>query len=139
MPPMQAQCLCGAVQIAGTLPSLWLAHCHCTQCQRAHGAAFVTWIGMRADTCEVHDPEHLLRWYASSPGAERGFCSRCGSSLAFRSTRWPGELHLTVANLTSAPDRAPQAHVFWDTHVDWVQLAEDDLPRKTASEISASS
>jgi hypothetical protein len=139
MPPLQAQCLCGAVQIAGTLPSLWLAHCHCTQCQRAHGAAFVTWIGMRADGCEVHDPEYLLHWYASSPGAERGFCSRCGSSLAFRSTRWPGELHLTVANLTGAPDREPQAHVFWDTHVDWVQLAEDGLPRKSASEISASS
>src|SRR3546814_3530323 len=67
---------------------------------------------MRADGCTVHDREHLLRWYASSPGAERGFCSRCGSSLAFRSTRWPGELHLAVANLAGPADRAPQAHVF---------------------------
>src|SRR3546814_17901676 len=72
----------------------------------------------------------LLRWYASSPGAERGFCSRCGSSLAFRSTRWPGELHLAVANLAGPADRAPQAHVFWDMHVDWVVLGDDGLPRK---------
>jgi len=134
MSQLQSTCLCGGVRITGTLPSLWLAHCHCSQCQRAHGAAFVTWIGMRADGCTVHDGEHLLRWYASSPGAERGFCSRCGSSLAFRSTRWPDELHLAVANLTSAADRAPQAHVFWDTHVDWVALADDGLPRKAASD-----
>jgi hypothetical protein len=30
----------------------------------------------------------------------------------------------------------PQAHVFWDTHVDWVRLDPDDgLPRKVASQV----
>lgn len=136
MNTLQSQCLCQGVSIVGALPSLWCAHCHCSQCQRAHGAAFVTWIGMKASACEVSDPDNLLRWYASSPGAERGFCSRCGSSLAFRSQRWPEELHLTVANLSSAPDRAPQTHVFWDSHVDWIAIAADGLPRKLASEVT---
>lgn len=137
MGDLHSRCLCGGITITATLPSLWLAHCHCSQCQRAHGAAFVTWIGMRAEGCQVHDDTLLLRWYASSAAAERGFCSRCGSSLAFRSTRWPGELHLAVANLTSVPDRMPQAHVFWDTHVDWVALADDGLPRKSSSDSDA--
>ena len=29
------------------------------------------------------------------------------------------------------PHRAPQAHVFWDTHVDWVCI-DDELPKKPA-------
>ena len=83
----------------------------------------------------IDDPDGMLRWFASSPGAQRGFCSRCGSALFFRSTRWPGELHVTVASLDTPLDRAPQLHVFWDTHVDWVAFGEDGLPRKTAAEI----
>lgn len=124
-----ASCLCGEVSITATLPSKWVAHCHCTQCQRGAGAGFVTWAGFASSGCQVNDPQHRLRWFVSSPGAERGFCGRCGSSLLFRSQRWPDELHITRANFSGPLDRAPQAHVFYDTHVDWIALA-DDLPRK---------
>jgi len=100
-------------------------------CRRAHGAAFVTWAGFKDDQCRIVDPEARLALFESSPGAERGFCSRCGSTLLFRSQRWADELHVVVANFDGPLDRAPQAHVFWDTHVDWVALDDNDgLPRK---------
>jgi hypothetical protein len=122
-------CLCGAVTFSIGLPSLWCAHCHCTMCQRAHGAAFVTWVGV--PTAQFHlDQGADLQWFLSSHGAGRGFCRCCGASMLFRSERWPGEMHVTVANLMAPIDRAPQAHVFYDTHVDWVQLG-DSLPRKS--------
>ncbi|HET6604001.1 MAG TPA: GFA family protein [Xanthomonadaceae bacterium] len=125
-------CLCGAVRFAAQLPSKWVAHCHCSMCRRAHGAAFVTWAGFPQQQCAIQDPDQVLHWYASSPGAERGFCGRCGSTLFFRSERWAGELHIVRANFDGELDRTPQAHVFWDAHVDWVQLPPDDgLPRKT--------
>ena len=128
---IEGGCLCGDVRFSATLPSLWVAHCHCTLCRRAHGAAFVTWVGMDASRCAIDDPRQQLRWYASSAGAERGFCSHCGSMLFFRSERWAGELHIARAQIDGDIDRTPQAHVFWDTHVDWVQLdADDGLPRK---------
>src|SRR5689334_14355037 len=104
-------CLCGAVRFTIGLPSLWCAHCHCSMCQRAHGAAFVTWVGVPSTRFEVEAGDDL-QWFASSPGAERGFCRRCGSSMLFRSQRWPGETHVTVANLLAPIDRAPQMHVF---------------------------
>lgn len=37
------RCLCGALQFSVRFPTKWVAHCHCTMCRRAHGAAFVTW------------------------------------------------------------------------------------------------
>lgn len=130
-------CLCGAVGFSLDWPSKWVAHCHCTQCRRAHGAAFVTWIGMAEDRVRIDDARSQLRWFASSPGAERGFCARCGSSLFFRSARWPGELHLAHGNLDGEADRAPMAHVFWDTHVDWASIdTADALPRIVATEVT---
>jgi hypothetical protein len=130
---VEGSCLCGSVIFTIELPSLWCAHCHCSMCQRGSGSAFVTWVGVPTERLVVHRGE-ALRWIESSPGAERGFCGGCGSPMFFRSARWPGEVHVTLANLKSAIDRAPQMHVFYDTHVDWVQLA-DSLPRKSASEV----
>lgn len=124
-------CLCGAVKFTAALPSKWVAHCHCTRCQRAHGAAFVTWAGFEADAVQLDDPDTTLRWHTAPEGGSRGFCGRCGSPMFFRSERWPGELHIARALFLEPLDRAPQAHVFHDTHVDWVETA-DDLPRKGA-------
>ena len=128
-PMVSGACLCGAVAFEATLPSLWCAHCHCSQCQRFHGAPVVTWVGFSAGNFRVTAGDEQLRWYASSPPAERGFCGECGSSLFFRSTRWPGEMHVARASIEGQLDREPEGHVFYDTHVDWLQLS-DGLPRK---------
>lgn len=124
------RCLCGAVAFECTLPTKWVAHCHCSLCRRAHGAAFVTWAGFEQARFRDTAGEQQLRWYRSTPEAERGFCTHCGSTLFFRSSRWPGEIHVAVANLDAPLDRAPQAHVYWNTHVDWYVPA-DELPKKS--------
>ena len=130
LPSARGSCLCGAVRFDAALPSRWVAHCHCTRCQRAHGAAFVTWAGFEATAVTLHDTLPALRWFVAAEGGERGFCSRCGSPMFFRSARWPGELHVARALFTDPIDRAPQAHAFHDTHVAWVTLG-DTLPRES--------
>ncbi len=130
------QCLCGALGFSLEWPSLWVAHCHCTMCQRAHGAAYVTWIGMAEDRVRIDDAQSQLRWYASSPGAERGFCARCGSSLFFRSARWAGELHIARANLDGDTDRPPSMHVSWEMHAGWSSVdIHDGLTRKSGVDL----
>jgi hypothetical protein len=131
MTHVRGKCLCGAVEFSVGLPTLWMAHCHCTQCQRAHGAGFVTWVGAASERFTCRDPDALLRWFASSSAAERGFCGRCGSSLFFRSSNWPGETHIARANFIDALDRQPSQHGYYDTHVDWLEL-NDALPKKPA-------
>lgn len=125
------KCLCGSVGFRMSFPSKWIAHCHCTMCQRAHGAAFVTWVSVNHAQVVIDDYETQLRWYASSPEAERGFCACCGSSLFFRSSKWPGELHITRANFAEPLDREPQVHGFYDSHVSWFAV-NDPLPKKSA-------
>ena len=42
MPSTHGGCLCGDVRFTVDWPSKWIAHCHCSMCRRAHGAAYVT-------------------------------------------------------------------------------------------------
>jgi hypothetical protein len=122
-------CLCGAIHFEVVLPSLWCGHCHCTQCRRYHGAGVVTWVGFAEEKFHLTRGEQSLRWYASSAAAQRGFCGECGSSMLFRSERWPGEIHIALANILDPIDREPEGHTHFATHVDWLPLA-DELPRK---------
>ena len=121
--------LCGSVKFAATLPSLWCAHCHCHMCQRFHGAPLVTWVGFAEEGFRITVGENTLRWYASSPVAQRGFCGDCGSSMLFKSEKWPDEMHVCLPNIQDPIDRQPEGHAHYGSHVDWLELA-DDLPRK---------
>ncbi len=136
-PTAPGGCLCGAVRFRVRLPSRWVAHCHCSRCRRAHGAAFVTWLAVAGDGFAL-DPgaETALAWHASSPEGQRGFCRQCGSPMLFRGGLWADEVHVAAATLDDGPDRLPQAHGFWDTHVPWT-MADPDLPKRTEAEIRA--
>ena len=117
-------CLCGAVRFEAELPSKWCAHCHCSMCRRAHGAGYVTWVGFDGSQFRLLQGDDRLAWYASSPGARRGFCRDCGSTMLFESERWAGETHVALACIDEAIDRQPQANVFYDAHVDWMPIDE---------------
>ena len=125
----KGQCLCGKVRFSMRFPSIWVAHCHCTRCQRSHGAAFVTWVGAQEGQVEIIDPAQKLCWFRPAGGGERAFCADCGSSMFFRGASWPGELHIARALFSDPLDREPQMHAYYDTHVAWVATG-DDLPRK---------
>ena len=119
-------CLCGAVRFETDAASLFCVHDHCEWCRRAHGAAFVTWIGFPANAVTTKETE--LRWYASSEKSERGFCARCGTKLFFRSQLAPGELHVALACVDDPSAFRPTAHIFWEARVAWFPFT-DDLPK----------
>ena len=121
----RGSCLCGAVEYQVYFPTRWCVHCHCSMCRAAHGAAFVTWVGVLRDQFEFISGEKYLTWYESSETAFRGHCNRCGSPLVFHSSRWADEIHVTFASFENAIDRSPAAHVWFDNHVDWVRLGDD--------------
>jgi len=93
-------------------------------CRKQHGAGYVTWVGVKSNQVEIEDDHDSLSWYESSPGTSRGFCNNCGTSMFFKSERWAGEIHITLAAFDTAIDRKPQAHAFYDTHVDWMPIDE---------------
>jgi hypothetical protein len=120
-------CFCGAVRYAlHGLPE-WSAHCHCRSCQKATGAAFTTWVGVKKEQFEVIEGEVAV--CNSSPGVNRGFCGKCGTSLTYvAEERWPGQVSVLAPTLDDPGIAVPTAHVHVKDQLPWVRLA-DGLPR----------
>ena len=91
--------MCGAVAFAFTNEPRFVAECVCRSCREAHGASVVGWVGVLTDQFRLEKGEQHLRWYRSSAASERGFCNACGTRILFRSDKWPGEIHMTLANI----------------------------------------
>jgi hypothetical protein len=85
----------------------------------------VTWFGVERSSFDLLAGADNLVWYQSTPGARRGFCSRCGSTLFFEGERWADEVHIALACMDGPIDRPPSAHVFYDAHVSWFEVGDD--------------
>ena len=125
---VRGSCLCRSVRFAATLPTEFCGHCHCTMCQRSHGAAFVTWFGLKKEQLELTQGADKLVHHASSDHGVRSFCRECGSSLFCELSNHPGTIDIVLANMESPIDRAPQAHIYCSDRVSWIDV-EDELPR----------
>jgi hypothetical protein len=96
-------------------------------CRRAQGAAFVTWVGIPDERFQWVSGTDELQQYRSSPSAMRSFCRRCGSPLLFRSNRWPGETHVTLASFDDPAGLEPSAHAYWSSRAPWGDVSRRDL------------
>lgn len=72
-------CLCGAVRLRTQGTVREVVFCHCSQCRRQTGLHYAA-TDVARDRLKVTG-EDMVRWYRSSDGAQRGFCSTCGSAL----------------------------------------------------------
>ena len=124
---IMGHCLCQTIAFEIQPPTKWCSHCHCHQCREAHGAAVVTWVGVDEKNFGFTRGEAQLNWFESTPGARRGFCRNCGSTLFFQAQRWPGEMHISRAAIPGPIDRKPAGHFWYDRRIDWMDY-KDDLP-----------
>ncbi len=125
---VRGACLCGAIRFEAKLPSKFCAHCHCSNCRRAHGAAFVTWVGFRSSQLRFTHGAAELRDYDTDTEARRSFCGKCGTTLFYRGPRWDDEIHVTRASIEDEIDRAPGGHVYVDHAASWWSI-DDQLPQ----------
>ena len=78
----KGSCLCGAVTFETTGPLRASIACHCTQCRKVSGHYWsATSVPKEALSITRADG---LKWYRSSPDAQRGFCSQCGATLFWK-------------------------------------------------------
>ncbi len=126
----QGGCLCGAVRYRISRFQPRIAHCHCTMCQRFHGAAFSTLGEVRVNDFSWLQGQSKVHSYRAENGTHRSFCSVCGSSLLFESpyNREDQTLEVAIATLDDPGSLQPDAHMYTDTQVPWITLG-DHLPR----------
>jgi hypothetical protein len=118
-------CLCGAVRYSLHSNPTYAGHCHCRSCQRAIGAGFVTWVGVKPENFHLVRGE--VKYCETSPGVQRGFCGRCGSSLTYGGDDWT-DIGITAASLDDPGIANPESNVYLDHKQLWVKI--DDSLRK---------
>jgi hypothetical protein len=111
-------CLCGAVRFEVTGPAKWTAWCHCASCRKHTGAPAAAFAGFERD--QVHLTGQSLTRFASSPGVQRGFCSRCGSTISYEGDRWPSEFHVHVGAFDDPEAFPPKGDAFADERLSWM-------------------
>ena len=141
MTALQGSCLCGGVRFEIDGPLMRSSHCHCRQCQKAHGAPFRTRARVTAADFRFLVGEELVSFYESTPGTHRGFCKVCGAPVLVkfdehsRSAQTdPGAAALygvALATLDDDPGVRPDAHAFMVDKAPWFTVT-DDLPQYPA-------
>jgi len=95
-------------------------------CRRWTGAAFATFVHFPADAF-VWESGQPTR-YRSSAEAERGWCTRCGSTLTMHEAVLPDRVQVALGSLDRPEDVRPDDHVWTKRQLPWLEIA-DDLPR----------
>ena len=125
---LNGSCLCGTVRyrIDGVVDHA--SHCHCSQCRKAHGAAFASYGHVRYADFRVTTGAEAIASYQASPHAIRTFCRRCGSNLQWRPTGNAEYFALALGTLDDDPAVRPERHIFVGSKAPWYTI-EDDLPQ----------
>ncbi|QJD59062.1 GFA family protein [Pseudomonas sp. gcc21] len=127
---LSGSCLCRGVQyeIQGALTDVY--NCHCSMCRKLHAAAFRTSARIRSADWKTVQGEELIRFYESSPGEHKGFCSVCSSSLYTKFDAKPEVYGFPLGTLDTDPHVRPQRHIFVGNKAPWFEIT-DELPQYT--------
>jgi hypothetical protein len=124
--PREGGCLCGKVRYRISAEPHAANYCHCRICQRASGAPVVPWLTVASPGFAWTNGAPAV--YRSSQKAERLFCPRCGTQLAFREIAEPDHVDVTLASLDDPEALRPSHHIRTASRIGWFDTA-DDLPR----------
>jgi hypothetical protein len=117
-------CLCRAVRFRAEGAPKWVLWCHCQSCRKHSGAPASVFVAFEHSAYKVSKGE--ITKFNSSPGVQRGFCARCGSTLTCENERYPTEAHFHVGAFDRAPDLAPTGHIYREEQLKWLRLAEGE-------------
>ena len=122
---MEGGCSCGAVRYRLTSPPLFVHCCHCLNCQRQTGSAFVINLLIEGDRVELlagePQPVDVPRDDGSSQRIHR--CPTCRVAVYSQYTN-PEVLFVRAGTLDEPRGIAPDVHIFTRSKVDWVVLPE---------------
>ncbi|RTE64548.1 GFA family protein [Amphritea opalescens] len=125
-PEFKGSCLCNRVAFVVNGFNEKAANCYCTMCQKFHGAAFGTLVGVSG--LVWHSGFESIKHFTAPNGTTRSFCKECGSSLGFRVKNAPiEEIELAIALFNEDVPVVIDAQIYTNYRANWSQL-QPDIP-----------
>ncbi len=129
---VKGKCLCGAVKFEAHVKSQDIGACHCEMCRRWSSGPFLC--------VECAEPPQIegvedLSVYQSSDWGERCFCSKCGSTLFWR-TRDGSHFMASAGALENSEGLRMTHEIFVDEKPDYYDFA-NETKKMTGAEVFA--
>jgi hypothetical protein len=126
---LEGGCACGAIRYTLTDTPMIVHACHCRDCRKQTGGAFVVNLWIERKFVELTGAEPVL--FSMPPGPsgqphEVYACGRCGTHLWSKYHSAPGDTVLLRAGTLDAPEAiTPDVHIFTRSKVPWLELPKD--------------
>lgn len=119
---MAGGCLCGQVRYTISSDPIVSTVCHCRDCQRFTGSAFVELIRVPREAANVTGELKSVDLKGGSGNiVRRHFCPSCSSPIFVEVLRRPGMANFMVGTLDNPGLFAPQREIFCDDAQPWLQ------------------
>jgi len=126
---LSGQCSCGGVTYEITGEPLFVQACHCTDCQRTTGSAFVVHIVIPESELRIRGRTTMsIAPTGSGQGCELHYCTTCAVFVWVRYLyQQVRAIAVRAGTLNDTNAVAPQAHIFVRSKQEWV-LIPPDIP-----------
>jgi hypothetical protein len=124
---LEGGCACGTIRYRLNASPLIVHACHCRDCQRLTGSAFVIniWIEKKFVEAGPVAPKSVRLAGGSGKHNDVFFCGKCGTTLWSRYDIVPGECLFVRAGTLDNPEAVtPDVHIFTRSKLPWLTLPE---------------
>jgi hypothetical protein len=121
---LQGGCACGSVRYRLATPPMFVNCCHCRECQRQTGSAFVVNAVIETDRIQLlrGRPEPVEVPTGSGRPHDIHRCGTCRTALWSDYGRRPPLRFVRVGTLDDPAALPPDAHIFTASKLPWVEL-----------------
>ncbi|PSS32002.1 hypothetical protein PHLCEN_2v2244 [Hermanssonia centrifuga] len=122
----RGSCLCGKITYEITGEPFASGICHCGNCKKSSGAAFVWNVSLWQEQVHVTSGDDILKTFEDT-GVESGntlyrkFCSNCGSSLFVTGSSGPNMIVVATGGIIDIPEEwKPMREVYCQDRAKWL-------------------
>ncbi len=135
---LKGGCACGAVRYELAESPMIVHACHCRDCQRITGGAFVINLWIERNLVQVSgEPRSYMLAGGSGKPHEVFFCGSCGTYVWSRYHGAPGDALFVRAGTLDNPESVkPDIHIFTRSKVPWLELPKGALAFEVGYKIS---
>jgi hypothetical protein len=127
--PLVGRCQCGTLDYSVSAPPLVVYACHCTNCQKQTGSAFVLAAAIPEEAFSFSSgAPSRVAWTADSGSERYGlFCGDCGTRIVNGQTPSIGIYSLRAGTLDDTSWVRPAGHIWMRSAQSWFRPDAEDV------------
>ncbi|CAG1023108.1 S-(hydroxymethyl)glutathione synthase [Patescibacteria group bacterium] len=122
-------CLCGAVRYECSAEPVFSANCHCRDCQKLSGGAYIATFFVTENSVTITgEVQYFDKLGDSGHWVKRGFCPNCGSQVFGKPEVVTAMLGIRAGSLDNPALYQPQMDIYAASAQPW-DFMNPDLPK----------